>query len=146
MDSGQQQCLAYTLVEKTLTVSFMISQNGGTNCPACRGPSTSVNPSRHIQAMVDVLLRAAPHKHRTMRERQQADEIYPSLKTFRVSFTFLTCLLYFVGSACSGIGLAGGDELGITQPLLRWSLRNRGKADVYLFMFYLHFRGFCANS
>lgn len=51
-------------------------QNGGTNCPACRGLSTSVTPFRPLQAVLDLLLRTAPHKARTERERQQADEIY----------------------------------------------------------------------
>ncbi|KAJ7147122.1 hypothetical protein C8R43DRAFT_1011970 [Mycena crocata] len=51
-------------------------RNGGTNCPACRGLSTSVTPFRPLQSVLDVLLRAAPHKARTERERQQADEIY----------------------------------------------------------------------
>ncbi|KAJ7486031.1 hypothetical protein B0H11DRAFT_1805987 [Mycena galericulata] len=51
-------------------------RNGGTNCPACRGLSTSVTPFRPIQSVLDALLRAAPHKARTERERQQADEIY----------------------------------------------------------------------
>ncbi|KAJ7442637.1 hypothetical protein FB451DRAFT_1297091 [Mycena latifolia] len=51
-------------------------RNGGTNCPACRGVSTSVTPFRALQSVLDVLLRVAPHKARTERERQQADEIY----------------------------------------------------------------------
>ncbi|KAJ7025393.1 hypothetical protein C8F04DRAFT_1128839 [Mycena alexandri] len=51
-------------------------RNGGTNCPHCRGLSTSVTPFRPLQSVLDVLLRAAPHKARTERERQQADEIY----------------------------------------------------------------------
>ncbi|KAJ7677493.1 hypothetical protein B0H17DRAFT_1015807 [Mycena rosella] len=51
-------------------------RNGGTNCPACRGSSTSVTPFRPLQSVLDVLLRAAPHKARTERERQQADELY----------------------------------------------------------------------
>ncbi|KAJ7134770.1 hypothetical protein C8R44DRAFT_771433 [Mycena epipterygia] len=51
-------------------------RNGGTNCPACRGLSTSVTPFRPLQSVLDILLRAAPHKARTERERQQADEIY----------------------------------------------------------------------
>ncbi|KZT19495.1 hypothetical protein NEOLEDRAFT_1077597 [Neolentinus lepideus HHB14362 ss-1] len=51
-------------------------KNGGTNCPACRGVSGSVTPSRAIQRMVDLFLRAAPHKARLERERHQADAIY----------------------------------------------------------------------
>ncbi|KAJ7928050.1 hypothetical protein B0H13DRAFT_1016114 [Mycena leptocephala] len=51
-------------------------RNGGTNCPHCRGLSTSVTPFRALQSVLDVLLRAAPQKARTERERQQADEIY----------------------------------------------------------------------
>ncbi|KAK2459633.1 hypothetical protein APHAL10511_008278 [Amanita phalloides] len=50
--------------------------NGGTNCPACRGASDSVAPFRPLQTMLDALLRAAPYKMRTERERQQADEVY----------------------------------------------------------------------
>ncbi|KAI5123173.1 hypothetical protein M0805_000873 [Coniferiporia weirii] len=59
-------------------------KNGGTNCPACRGASSNVTPSRALQSMVDVLLRAAPHRQRTERERMQADEIYPGLRAFRI--------------------------------------------------------------
>ncbi|KAL5482947.1 hypothetical protein ACEPAI_9542 [Sanghuangporus weigelae] len=59
-------------------------KNGGTNCPACRSISTAVIPSRPLQAMVDVLLRAAPHLQRTERERMQADEIYPVSRPFRI--------------------------------------------------------------
>ncbi|KAF7314508.1 RING-type domain-containing protein [Mycena kentingensis (nom. inval.)] len=51
-------------------------RNGGTNCPACRGISTSVVPFRPLQTIIDVLLRAAPDRARTQRERDQADEIY----------------------------------------------------------------------
>lgn len=35
--------------------------------------------------MVDILLRAAPHRVRTERERMQADEIYPESRILRVS-------------------------------------------------------------
>ncbi|KAH8113566.1 hypothetical protein DFH11DRAFT_1599391 [Phellopilus nigrolimitatus] len=59
-------------------------KNGGTNCPACRGVSSIVTPSRAVQSMVDVLLRAAPHRQRTERERMQADEIYPTSRAFRI--------------------------------------------------------------
>ncbi|KII86933.1 hypothetical protein PLICRDRAFT_274455 [Plicaturopsis crispa FD-325 SS-3] len=59
-------------------------RNGGTNCPACRGISTSVNPSRPLQTIVDVLLRAAPSRTRAEAERQQADEIYKSGSSMRI--------------------------------------------------------------
>ncbi|TFK27970.1 hypothetical protein FA15DRAFT_103867 [Coprinopsis marcescibilis] len=51
-------------------------RNGGTNCPACRGISTAVNPFRALQTVVDTLLRSAPELARTERERQQADDVY----------------------------------------------------------------------
>ncbi|KAF8172010.1 hypothetical protein K438DRAFT_1921071 [Mycena galopus ATCC 62051] len=51
-------------------------RNGGSTCPHCRSQSTSMVPFRALQSVLDVLLRAAPHKARTERERQQADEIY----------------------------------------------------------------------
>ncbi|KAJ7796160.1 hypothetical protein B0H14DRAFT_2916156 [Mycena olivaceomarginata] len=51
-------------------------RNGGSNCPHCRGPSTSVTPFRALQSVLDVLLRVAPHKTRSERERQQADDVY----------------------------------------------------------------------
>ncbi|KDQ62536.1 hypothetical protein JAAARDRAFT_30440 [Jaapia argillacea MUCL 33604] len=51
-------------------------RNGGTNCPACRGISSSVTPSRALQSMLDLLLRFAPHRARSERERLQADEVY----------------------------------------------------------------------
>ena len=53
-------------------------KNGGTNCPACRGVSTSVTPSRPLQSIIDVLLRADPSRTRAPRERLQANEIYQS--------------------------------------------------------------------
>ncbi|KAF8895547.1 hypothetical protein BD779DRAFT_736465 [Infundibulicybe gibba] len=59
-------------------------RNGGNNCPACRGLSTIVTPSRPLQAIIDALLRAAPHKARTERERQQADEIYRPGQSMRL--------------------------------------------------------------
>ncbi|KAG6903253.1 hypothetical protein C0995_000148 [Termitomyces sp. Mi166 len=59
-------------------------RNGGTNCPACRGPSTVVTPFRALQSVVDTLLRAAPHKARPERERQQADEIYKAGHSIRI--------------------------------------------------------------
>ncbi|THH30718.1 hypothetical protein EUX98_g3453 [Antrodiella citrinella] len=51
-------------------------RNGGTNCPACRGISLSVTPSRALQTIADVLSRAAPSRARSINERMQADEIY----------------------------------------------------------------------
>lgn len=70
-----------------------LSQNGGTNCPACRGPSTVVTPFRALQSIVDALLRAAPHKGRAERERQQADEIYKVGHSIRVrTHAFNTCI------------------------------------------------------
>ncbi|KAG7088296.1 hypothetical protein E1B28_012306 [Marasmius oreades] len=51
-------------------------RNGGTNCPACRSESAIVSPSRPLQIIIDTLLRAAPRKARSERERQQADDIY----------------------------------------------------------------------
>ncbi|GLB38528.1 putative ring finger [Lyophyllum shimeji] len=59
-------------------------RNGGTNCPACRGVSTVVTPFRALQSVIDTLLRAAPHKARTERERQQADEIYKVGTSMRI--------------------------------------------------------------
>ncbi|KAK7469384.1 hypothetical protein VKT23_003859 [Stygiomarasmius scandens] len=53
-------------------------RNGGTNCPACRGESTIMMPSRPLQIVLDTLLRSAPHKARAEGERRQADEIYKS--------------------------------------------------------------------
>ncbi|KAI0304462.1 hypothetical protein B0F90DRAFT_1809281 [Multifurca ochricompacta] len=59
-------------------------RNGGTNCPACRTISTNVSPSRVLQVMIDVLLRANPSRARTDREKQQADEIYRPGLPFRI--------------------------------------------------------------
>ncbi|PPQ66259.1 hypothetical protein CVT24_007277 [Panaeolus cyanescens] len=53
-------------------------RNGGTNCPACRGNSSVAMPFRALQPIIDSLLRLAPHKARTQRERDQADEVYKS--------------------------------------------------------------------
>ncbi|KAJ2935180.1 hypothetical protein H1R20_g1959, partial [Candolleomyces eurysporus] len=58
--------------------------NGGTNCPACRGVSTAVIPFRALQTVIDSLLRLAPEKARTEREREQADEIYKAGATLRI--------------------------------------------------------------
>ncbi|PFH53892.1 hypothetical protein AMATHDRAFT_53537 [Amanita thiersii Skay4041] len=55
---------------------YLWIRNSGTNCPACRQASDAVVPFRPLQAMIDTLLRAAPSKARTERERQQADEVY----------------------------------------------------------------------
>lgn len=43
-----------------------------------------VTPFRALQGVIDTLLRAAPHKTRTERERQQADEIYKVGNSMRV--------------------------------------------------------------
>ncbi|KZT12057.1 uncharacterized protein LAESUDRAFT_733924 [Laetiporus sulphureus 93-53] len=59
-------------------------RNGGSNCPACRAMSTVVSPSRALQTMVDVLLRAAPSKTRPQNERIQADEVYRAGSTLRL--------------------------------------------------------------
>ncbi|EPT05250.1 hypothetical protein FOMPIDRAFT_1155957 [Fomitopsis schrenkii] len=59
-------------------------QNRGTNCPACRGLSTVVTPSRALQTMVDVLLRHAPDRARPASERMQADEIYRTGVALRI--------------------------------------------------------------
>ncbi|KAG6836142.1 hypothetical protein H0H93_010975 [Arthromyces matolae] len=58
--------------------------NGGTNCPACRGLSTFVTPFRALQSVVDAFVRAAPHKARPERERQQADEVYKAGLSMRI--------------------------------------------------------------
>ncbi|EMD39929.1 hypothetical protein CERSUDRAFT_46110 [Gelatoporia subvermispora B] len=59
-------------------------RNGGTNCPACRSISTSVTPSRILETMVDVLVRTAPSKARSINERMQADDIYHPRMTLRI--------------------------------------------------------------
>ncbi|KAG6377048.1 hypothetical protein JVT61DRAFT_1097 [Boletus reticuloceps] len=59
-------------------------KNGGANCPACRGVSNFVTPSRPLQKIVDVLLRAEPSRTRTERERMQADEIYKAGSSMRI--------------------------------------------------------------
>ena len=64
-------------------------QNGGTNCPACRGVSSFVAPSRPLQTIVDVLLRAEPSRTRTERERIQADEVYKAGTSLRVRMPIL---------------------------------------------------------
>ncbi|KIK47548.1 hypothetical protein CY34DRAFT_73775 [Suillus luteus UH-Slu-Lm8-n1] len=59
-------------------------RNGGTNCPACRGISTIVTPSRPLQSIVDILLRADPSRVRAERERIQADEVYKAGCSMRI--------------------------------------------------------------
>ncbi|KIM89127.1 hypothetical protein PILCRDRAFT_768313 [Piloderma croceum F 1598] len=59
-------------------------RNGGSNCPACRGISTSVTPSRPLEAVIDVLLRAYPAKIRAEGERIQADEVYKAGTPLRI--------------------------------------------------------------
>ena len=68
-------------------ITNMVYQNGGTNCPACRGLSTVVTPSRALQTMVDVLLHHAPDRARPASERIQADEIYRTGVALRVYLT-----------------------------------------------------------
>lgn len=69
---------------RLLLTSFVPLQNGGTNCPACRSVSTNVSPSRVLQVMIDILLRADSSRARTDREKQQADEVYKPGVSFRV--------------------------------------------------------------
>ncbi|KAI0345769.1 hypothetical protein BDW22DRAFT_911355 [Trametopsis cervina] len=59
-------------------------RNGGTNCPACRGISTSVTPSRALQTIADILVRASPSRARSVNERMQADDIYKSGTNLRI--------------------------------------------------------------
>ncbi|KAJ7600828.1 hypothetical protein C8J56DRAFT_911399 [Mycena floridula] len=59
-------------------------RNGGSNCPACRQSSTIVVPFRALQKVVDTFLKHAPHKARTERERQQADEVYKPGASMRI--------------------------------------------------------------
>ncbi|EKM79362.1 hypothetical protein AGABI1DRAFT_40399 [Agaricus bisporus var. burnettii JB137-S8] len=51
-------------------------RNGGTNCPSCRSVTSIATPYRALQGTLDTFLRWAPHRARSERERQQADEIY----------------------------------------------------------------------
>ena len=60
------------------------TQNGGINCPSCRSPVSSIIPSRAIQSLIDVFLRAVPSKARLPREKEQADEIYAAGQSIRV--------------------------------------------------------------
>ena len=76
--------LSLQLAPILLLISLAPSQNGGTNCPACRSVSNNVAPSRILQVMVDVLLRADPSRARTDREKQQADELYKPGFSLRV--------------------------------------------------------------
>ena len=63
---------------------FCFYQNGGTNCPACRSLATVAMPFRAIQPVIDRLLQTSPHRTRTERERQQADEVYKTGHSIRV--------------------------------------------------------------
>jgi hypothetical protein len=56
--------------------NFRGLQNGGTHCPTCRGTSNKVEPSRPLEKMVEVLVRADPSQARSEREKEQADEVY----------------------------------------------------------------------
>lgn len=82
----------FHLLELLLTTSsqqeltLFVYQNGGTNCPACRGVATVAMPFRAIQPLIDTLLRTAPHKARAERERAQADEVYKAGQTIRVRY------------------------------------------------------------
>src|SRR6266498_3450191 len=64
---------------------FCFYQNGGTNCPACRSLATVAMPFRAIQPVIDTLLQTTPHRSRTEREIQQADEVYKTGHSIRVS-------------------------------------------------------------
>ncbi|KIO18632.1 hypothetical protein M407DRAFT_31708 [Tulasnella calospora MUT 4182] len=60
--------------------TVMWVRNGGTSCPACRQPSTSVQHSRLLEGFVEILLRTYPEKQRSQAERDQADDVYsPSM-------------------------------------------------------------------
>ncbi|PPQ81270.1 hypothetical protein CVT25_015054 [Psilocybe cyanescens] len=59
-------------------------RNGGTNCPACRGVATIAMPFRSIQPLIEILLRNAPERARTQRERDQADEVYKAGLSIRI--------------------------------------------------------------
>lgn len=83
-----------------LLLTLFLSQNGGTNCPACRSTSTNVTPSRVLQVMIDILLRADPSRTRTDREKQQADEVYKPGSSFRVRiYLFSMYVAYQVGTS-----------------------------------------------
>lgn len=52
--------------------------------------STAVTPSRALQTMTDILVRAAPSKARSVNERMQADDIYKAGISLRVRFILLS--------------------------------------------------------
>jgi hypothetical protein len=83
MDQGEELSIG-----NMPSTGLTVSQNGGTTCPSCRGLSTSVIPSRALQSMVNVLLRADPSRIRTPSERAQADEVYRSGQSLRVRDRF----------------------------------------------------------
>jgi len=56
--------------------------------------ATVAVPFRAIQPLVDSLLRKAPERTRTEREREQADEIYKSGQPIRVNLFRVTELSY----------------------------------------------------
>lgn len=60
------------------------TRNGGVNCPSCRSAVTSIIPSRAIQSLIEVYLRAVPSRERLPREKEQADEIYVAGQSIRV--------------------------------------------------------------
>jgi hypothetical protein len=85
---------------RLLLTLLALSQNGGTNCPACRSISTNVTPSRVLQVMIDILLRADPSRTRTDREKQQADEVYKPGLSFRVRiYSFSMYVTYRAGTS-----------------------------------------------
>jgi len=49
--------------------------------------ATIAMPFRALQLVIDSLLRHAPHKARTEREREQADEVYKPNLSIRVGLT-----------------------------------------------------------
>ncbi|KAH7106903.1 hypothetical protein BKA62DRAFT_685452 [Auriculariales sp. MPI-PUGE-AT-0066] len=58
--------------------------NGGSSCPECRQPAAAVTPARHLQRIIDVVIKHDPSRARTLRERQQADEIYAVGRNIRL--------------------------------------------------------------
>jgi len=103
MGSGEYNC---DIVIRGINVIYTgLGQNGGTNCPACRSISTSVTPSRILQSMIDLLLRADPSKARTDIDKAQADEVYKAGNTLVVNqifpLSFISLLIHIVNSFLS---------------------------------------------
>ncbi|EIW80992.1 hypothetical protein CONPUDRAFT_56042 [Coniophora puteana RWD-64-598 SS2] len=63
---------------------FLWIKNGGTSCPACRAQASLVTPSRPLQSLVDIILRADPSRTRAEGERRQADEVYKQGSIMRI--------------------------------------------------------------